>query len=53
MFPTTKVNETINNLLIMMEEDVTLNHTRGQAHKEKKFTMYQDEEQYQRMIVGQ
>ncbi len=36
-----------------MEEDVTLDHSKGQAHKEKKITMYQDEEQYQRIIVGQ
>ncbi len=52
MFPIAKGNETINNLFIMMEEDVTLDHTKGQAHKEKEITMYQDEEQYQRIIVG-
>jgi len=40
MFPIAKGNETINNLFIMMEEDVTLDHTKGQAHKEKEITMY-------------
>jgi hypothetical protein len=36
MFPIAKGNETINNLFIMMEEDVTPYHTKGQVHKEKK-----------------
>ncbi len=53
MFPTAKGNETINNIFTEMEEDVTPYHTKGQAQKEKEITLYQDDEQDQRMIVGQ
>jgi hypothetical protein len=52
--PTTKGNETINNLFTLItKEDATLDHTKGQTQKGKYIIIYQDEEQDQRMLVKQ